>query len=131
MLIERNSGKKYKVTITSDHIMRVKVPESASKDDLELWTSKCWEMLLLLSEEVIQFTLRGHSSNPRHEKFVLHSEHAKKVNINKLGLFNFTINRKTESEKAQSQNPKKKCPFCGNEHDDLNVTFCYVCGYKL
>ena len=26
---------------------------------------------------------------------------------------------------------KKKCPFCGKEHDDLNTPFCHACGHKF
>ena len=25
----------------------------------------------------------------------------------------------------------KKCPFCGKKREDLNVPFCYACGYKF
>ena len=65
----------------------------------------------------------------------------KKVKTKKKGLLNFKINRKIVSEKpirskiikkkAKPQVPKKRCPFCGKEHDDLNVEFCYSCGYKF
>ncbi|QEE16270.1 zinc ribbon domain-containing protein [Promethearchaeum syntrophicum] len=26
---------------------------------------------------------------------------------------------------------KKKCPFCGKQHEDLNTPFCHACGYKF
>ena len=65
----------------------------------------------------------------------------KRVKTKSFGFLNFKINRKKVSEKpipsknikekAQPQIPKKKCRFCGKEHDDLNVTFCHVCGFKF
>ncbi len=65
----------------------------------------------------------------------------KKVETKKKGLLNFKINRKIVSEKpirskiikkvAKPQVNKKKCPFCGKEHDDPNVKFCHACGFKF
>jgi hypothetical protein len=64
-----------------------------------------------------------------------------KVNTKKFGMTNLRKSLKKLSEKPIqskiikkediSQVSKKKCPFCGKEHDDLNTPFCHACGYKF
>ena len=65
----------------------------------------------------------------------------KKTNTKKLGFTNIRKSLKLLSKKPIQNKrilkddifkvSKKKCPFCGKEHDDLNVPFCHACGHKF
>lgn len=64
-----------------------------------------------------------------------------KTDTKKLGITNIRkslkllskkpIQNKIKIKEDISQVSKKKCPFCGKEHDDLNTPFCHACGYKF
>lgn len=84
ILVQLVPSKKFKVTITSDHNMRIKVPIMASQEDLLIWKDKCCEILILLKKEDIPFTLRGHVSDPNKDRIHLHSEHSKKIKVTRF-----------------------------------------------
>jgi len=73
-------------------------------------------------------------------KIEIESSSLKRI-AKKFGLSNLRNNQKKISEKPIQNKrilkddifkiSKKKCPFCGKEHEDLNVTFCHACGYKF
>ncbi len=53
------------------------------------------------------------------------------VEINQRKISEKPIQRKIIIKEIKPLVSKKKCPFCGKEHDDLNTPFCHACGYKF
>ena len=128
----------------------VKLSEKSTKEDIVEQTSE-----LVMQPEI---PTRKEIPQENHETMVLKEETnleliekrelMSKVEIapqrvkTKIGeLLNCRINREKVSkkpiqskiikEKIPSQVSTKKCPFCGKEHDDFNVTFCHACGFKF
>jgi len=52
-------GKMFKITITRDCIMRVKVPEDTTLADVTLWNNRCNEILKYFMENPYKVTLRA------------------------------------------------------------------------
>lgn len=59
-LITYNQSERYKITITSTHELRIKIPASKEATEEELiWTTRCAAISNALESKTIEFTLRG------------------------------------------------------------------------
>ena len=79
-------------------------------------------------------------SKPVIESIVANAEIEPEIVIQPKSISRVEINRRKISENPiQSKIVKKeakplvlkKCPFCGKKREDLNIPFCYACGYKF
>ena len=83
-------GKNFKITVTSDHDVRVKVPVEASEKDEAQWIQNCRDIQNYLTYEDIQFTLRGQTLDANEEYLKLKSKHSGNHLVTRYG-FNFEL----------------------------------------
>lgn len=53
------------------------------------------------------------------------------VEINQKNISEKPIQSRIIKNEVKLKVHKKKCSFCGKEHEDLNVTFCHACGFNF
>lgn len=64
MSVKKLSGTSFKITITQARELRVKVPTSATYEEVAQWVERCHLILDALKGFPVQTTLRGKTLNP-------------------------------------------------------------------
>jgi len=105
-------GNHYKITITSDHKLRIKIPDTASDEDASSWVIKCLIVDYLLKDTYISSTLRGRNRDINHPIIGLYKE----IRINKRKRRELVISAKIGDSYESSYLLDKR-----DIHDKLDI----------